>query len=374
MLTSEELNKILDLFVDLYSNGIKQLDKNWYDLMGLTVGGSEIAAIMGLNPFLSFYNVVENKINICNGIKQPHAENLSCWWGNLFENIIIKHIEIDIGNKVKGNNICIQKYEGHRNSPDGYIVANFFKKDGQFHLWTTDLPNNIKKYPIILLLELKCPITRRITGDIPKYYKPQVLSGLSVSPIAFKGLFVDAVFKKCSIDQLNDSPYYDEIFHKRTLKHLYPISWGSVSIYVYQNKDLTNINKIYESHFNKKIENNTFSEFIDLGKASNKIFTEIMELISNKTLFVSTTTVCFSDGRGDKESVNLQPKTNCFLIAVLPWKLFDLTYVFVDREPNFLESVYPRIQEVHKLVKENLNNPNVLETLRIRDVYKDIYE
>lgn len=370
------LNKLIDDFITIYNNDVKQRDENWYNIMGTTVGGSEVAALMGLSPYSSFYKIVESKIEICKGNKPSnYVENLSCWWGTLFENIITKYVECDLGNTVKGTSICIQKYEGHRNSPDGYIVANFYMKDNKYHLWTTNLPKNIIDISMIMLLEFKCPITRKVTGDIPKYYKPQVLSGLSVSPLAHKGLFVDAIFKKCSIDQLGDNPKYDYSFHKKTLsKELYPLAWGAVTVHIQQSKDINIVKSIYESYFGIEYNTDGMNDIIDLGEVPYNIFNDIMLLINNKSLLLTPTTIKFADGRGETEVLDLRQRSNCYIFAILPWKLFDVSYVFIDREPNFLENIYPTIQRVHELVKESLIDSNICEKIKIMDICDAIYD
>lgn len=372
---SIELNELIDEFIRVYNNDIKQRDNKWYNLMGTTIGGSEVAALMGLSPYSSFYKIIESKIEICKGLKPWNStESLSCWWGTLFEDVITKYVEYDLGSSVKGTSICIQKYEGHRNSPDGFIVANFYKKDDKYHIWTTDLPKDIIDISMILLLEFKCPITRKVTGDIPKYYKPQVLSGLAVSPLAHKGLFIDAIFKKCSIDQLGNNFYYDTIFHKKMAKDMYPIAWGAITIHIQQNKDPSFIKHIYEKYFDMDYIENEPNDIIDLGDASNEIFNEVMNLINDKSLLITPSTVHFADGRGDSDILDLRQRSSCFIFAMLPWKLFDISYVPVDREPNFLENIYPIIQKVHEIVRESLMDSEYYNKLKITNLCKNIYE
>lgn len=368
-----ELNNLIDLFVELYNDDIKQKDNNWYQLMGTTVGGSEIAALIGLNPYTSFYDVVESKLEICKGIRSFNTSNsISCWWGTLFEKVIEKYISIDLGNKVKGTNICIQKYEGHRNSPDGYVVVNLYLKDGVYNIWTTDLPKELIDIRLIFLLEFKCPITRKTTGQIPKYYKPQVLSGLDVSPIAHKGLFIDAVFKKCSLHQLKFNSQYDTSFHKKTME-LIPIAIGVIPIFIPLTKITNDIKEIYEEYFNIEFVQDS-KNIIDLGDISINLFHKIMNMINIHDMFAATSSVHFFDGRGDEKITEFQPKQNCILFALLPWKLFDVSYIPVDREYNFLENIYPIIQKVHALVRENLNNNLSMETIKITDICNNIYE
>jgi len=363
-----QLNDLITDFVNLYTD-LKQKDANWYKIMGTTVGGSELASIMGLNPYSSFYDVVESKIKICKGIKQENINNVSCCWGTLFENVITRYVSIDFGNKVKGTKICIQKYEGHRTSPDGYVVVNLYLKDGKYNLWTTDLSRDDIVKSIILMLEFKCPITRKVTGNIPNYYKPQVLSGLEVSPIAHKGLFIDAVFRKCSLDQLGNNVLYDTSFHKKSL-NINPIAWGIIPICISDNNISDNIKSIYEEYFNFEF-NADETNLIDMGDIDISLFEKIMFLINENKLLPIKSTMTFLDGRGDKDIYQFKKKTDFTLFAMIPWKLFDVSYVPVEREVGFLDKIYPKIQEVHKLVKECLEK-GFDNSLKSIEIYEDL--
>jgi hypothetical protein len=370
--TNNRLNNLIDQFVALFNNDVKQRDSNWYKLMGITIGGSEIASIMGLSPFTSFYKVVESKIEICKGLKQWNdIDTLSCWWGTVFEGIITKYVEFDLGNKIKGANICIQKYEGHRNSPDGYMIVHFYKEDGQYCIWTTDLDKSIIELSIIVLIEFKCPITRKVTGDIPKYYVPQVLSGLSVSPIAYKGLFVDALFKKCSIKDLGNNPTYDYNFHKKNIKSCtgLPIAWGSITIYL-----STGVNKTSPKIINLLDLYKNNDGVVDLGLICQDAFSLIMARINDKTLLASKSTVVFPDGRGSPKAINDEDIQGYTIYAHLPWKLFDVTYILIDREPNFLENIMPLINKVHTLVRDNINEENTTaDNIKMSHMCNNIY-
>lgn len=371
-LTINNFNKLISDFVDTFNNDIKQHDYNWYQLMGNTVGGSEIASILGISPYSSFYKIVQSKIDICNGREKINV-GLSCWWGTFFEDIIKNYIEIELGNVVKGDKICIQKYEGHRNSPDGYTIVNFYYKNGKYNIWTTNMSPSLIKLSLIILLEFKCPITRQPTGNIPNYYIPQLLSGLSVSPIAHKGLFIDSLFKKCSISQLGYNDEYDKSFHKKNLIKQYPLAWGVVNLYIPIQKLSNEIINIYQNYFNIKFTEDN-DNIIDMGNINLSLFNSIFSLINNNTINITKTTIKFNDGRGDKNILNLKKKEKNILFAVFPWKLFDVSYVFIDREPNYLENVYPTIQRVHKLVKENLHDKDITcNKIKIIDLFDVIY-
>lgn len=339
---SEFQNKKIDQFVNIYKDNMKQKDAKWYELSYKTIGGSELAAIMGISPFSDMYSIVKTKLDQYNGL--PRKQSMSCWWGNVFEEIIIKICEIELGNKVKGNNICIQMYEGHRNSPDGYMVVYLYiKKDGSLGIWTTDMDVDKKILSMIVLLEFKCPITRKVTDTIPNYIIPQLQSGISVSPIVHKGLFVDSLFRKCSLNDLDYTTNYDKSFHKTAEKLSQPICIGIIKFYA--KKDFVVDHDIP----------------IDIGCEENiKYFEKYMNLASNGYIGLNNISAKFIDGRSN-ENMKLDDFNSEFeiCIAILPWKLFDLLFVPINKQHGFMDLVKPLIKKAADLIDLGLNNVSI---------------
>jgi hypothetical protein len=396
------LDIALEKFVSYYS-GMCQRDKQWYETIGVTVGGSEIAAIMGRNPYSDFFDVVNNKITILSGGTGWNGGSEACWWGTLFEDIICAYVEVDLGSPVLGDNICIQKFPGHRTSPDGYIVAEFYNFEDQTHLWTTDMSDDIPTISQILLLEFKCPMSRKPTSNVPKQYIPQVWSGLAVSPVAHLGLYVDAVFRKCSILDLGDTIDYDTEYHKYDKNALkYPVAWGLIGIYAPEldaprsvrfgwksdewslgdpSPDMPDPDvsqaawQIHTTYFSLRLKNQkTTLDVADLGDMEPKLFNRTLGLIDQKRFLVNRAAACFADGRGyelytDEDIGNAIDKLrkdapkNYWLLGVLPWKLFEVSYNFIERRPNFMEEIAPLISNVHQTVKEAMASSNPTEYL-----------
>jgi hypothetical protein len=366
------LNELIDDFIFLFNDDIKQHDKNWVSIIGTTIGGSEISALLGINPYVNKYKLIELKTNICKGINVS-VETLPCWWGTIFEKVITKVLKIDLGNEIKGTNICIQKYEGHRNSPDGYMVLNLYKKDDIYHIWTTDKPKELIDLSVISLLEFKCPIKRKINNYVPPYYIPQVLSGLSVSPIALIGLFVDAMFKKCSLYELGFNEKYDSVFHMKHNINQLPLAFGIIPIYVNKNNINFKVIELYKVVFKQSFDI-TNNKVIDIGNISIELFDLCIKLIHEKKLITKLSSVKFYDNRGDNNINEFDKEIdNHKLFALFPWKLFDLLYYPINREVNFIENLLPLIQEVILTVKENVNNNYNTEKLKILDMCNAIY-
>ncbi len=140
-MSREILDQHLSEFVAAY-DGMQQRDASWYAAMGTTVGGSELAALLGCNPYNSINGVINSKRKILSGDNKFNG-GAACWWGTLFEDVICDYVSLDIGSPVRGDNICIQRYVGHRNSPDGYIVAGFIETDDEAdQLFTTDMTDS----------------------------------------------------------------------------------------------------------------------------------------------------------------------------------------------------------------------------------------
>ena len=54
----------------------------------------------------------------------------ACWWGTIFEDVLAVVVGDDLGAPVVGDDICIQRFQGYRNSPDGYVVARLRSEGG----------------------------------------------------------------------------------------------------------------------------------------------------------------------------------------------------------------------------------------------------
>jgi hypothetical protein len=383
------LRQLLSDFVDLYA-GMKQRGHEWYRSMATTVGGSEIAAVMGMNPYSSFNQVVLSKIASLQGGSTWDGGGEACWWGVLFEDVIAAVTAIDLGDEILGDEICIQEIPGHRNSPDGYIVARFYRtRDGVLHLWTTDRDPAIACEEKILMLEFKCPISRKPTTSIPRHYKPQLWSGLMVSPVAHSALFVDSVFRKCSIADMGDSPDFDTIYHKRDTESRDngPFAWGLVGIYAPTMSAPRNVRygwrgkewaagdpssdgvdadaalaawQIHSTYFGALPSDATaLQDLIDFGDAESTLFNRMLYLVNCKRFQVTRVAPCFADGRGIDlhssqgisrvfDALREETPADHWFVGYLPWKLFEINYLPADRRLGYFDEVMPLIEKVHK--------------------------
>ena len=81
-------------FVRKHESGSAQHTAGWYQAILRTVGGSELAAVMGWNPYRTFWEVVAEKAGVTAGWA---GGSIECNWGTLFEDVMARFVEIDSG-------------------------------------------------------------------------------------------------------------------------------------------------------------------------------------------------------------------------------------------------------------------------------------
>ncbi len=395
------------------SRGSKQRGADWYRLMGETVGGSELAALLRMSPYKSFYDVVESKIAAQTGTSPSSFDGggPACWWGSLFEGVIELVVSIDLGAPLRGTDICIRAAPGHRTSPDGYLVVRVAGGgdppawDNPV-LWTTDQVLPEAHAPLIALVEFKCPYSRRPDGTVPGHYRPQVWSGLSVSPVAHFGLFVDSVFRKCSLEALGPGPEFDRVYH-RAKSDLAPrawgdpLAWGLIAVYAPRldaprrvrlgwrgeewapggpspdSPDSDASLVAWQIHSaclcmtSRAGGADTGLDAADFGECPPKVFDRALGFIDRRRFPIALGPPTFADGRGGPGDLAAAvrrfhegPPADHWLLGLLPWKLFEINYVPVAHRPGFLDEIAPLVAEVHEAVASARASADPVEWLR----------
>jgi hypothetical protein len=315
----------------------------------------------------------------------------------MFEGVIEDYVEADLGAEIHGSQICIRTHPGLRSSPDGYIVVSTFMKDGEKHILTTDMFNeNVPDFIMknIALLEFKCPMSRLPDGKIPKNYKPQLQLGLALAEVCDYAIFADALFRKCALADLTDNSNYDTNYHVSKDKIAFasadsplPIATGIIGVYApsttapihirmnwkteewyedyptvdYSQKGwmLSKQNIVSNANANANVNNANVNNanvnnanvnnisIADFGLADKTTFNEVLYYIDSGVFKTIKSKPYLMDGRFSKmptsENVirsfnNIEHYT---LIGVIPWKLFSVDYIPVEREDGFLNKVKP---------------------------------
>lgn len=393
--------KIVKEFIDSNCNLAPQGSEEWLKTRQSIIGGSELSILIGKNPFSSIGDLVANKCNLSN-----YVGNMATKWGNVFEEltrIIIQMIFLpDISLKEE----CIYEtgsLEGviphHRFSPDGLTVLMF--KYG-----------NVYK-ALIALLEFKSPLSSIPNGLIPPYYLPQVKAGMCDIDMSEIGLFVNNMFRKCSLSQFGKNPKYNTLFHSSDIKKKImvsnPLAIGIIGLY--QTKEqVEKFKKKYNYILTNKYHNDDYStdedttedveqtitwkilnDHIDVGDLNEEDTLQIFQLISNKLITVKyfapnvyidefknaipEELIHINDNIISFKSFDDNPKKfiNSYIkkckeneynmVGYLPWKLFKSDLLLVEKEPLYIYQFVDKIEKVINIISDLCSIENIQERL-----------
>jgi hypothetical protein len=247
---------ILNNFVHQNQDLAPQGSPEWLAVRKYTIGGSEISTITGENCFNKLDNLVAQKV----GFSRFNG-NIACRWGKIFECVTQRLTErifnIDHIYETGSLEGLIQN---QRYSPDGLGVVKIHcesEVDGE--IIETD------EYCIVLF-EYKSPYSSIPMGVIPKHYLPQVKTGLCSIPITDFAIFINNLYRKCSMGDLNMSLDYDTEFHSRDKKFVPEIvlSVGVNIFYQTPNQKLKFI-----SMYNSLVNENKYTDSNDSDDSDN---------------------------------------------------------------------------------------------------------
>jgi hypothetical protein len=338
----KELNEQIDTFVNQFKHFPKQKSPEWVKMRtdgmdGVYLGGSDIASAINVNDYQSPGQLIRAKCGLKTA--RDSSDPIAMHWGSLFEDVIARHIEMEFKTTIKGTEMIICGHSLFRYSPDGFIVAGVKLVDGELIICSLDDPNGT---PVIILCEFKSLWARLSKDYIPKYYIPQPLAGLEVAPIAYMSLYVEGLFKVCSMEDLGSNKNYSRKIHTRQrFLDKYPVAWGMFSVYCVDEKE--------HDDFYQKFRNND-----DIGSFSSDNFKYVMKKIDSGVY-----TTEFTDPKPySPEAIEIlyDRAQNCYdhryFIGVIPWKLFEMSYFNLERDPEFVPEIAETLEKTNKLIKQ----------------------
>jgi hypothetical protein len=266
------LNKLINKNVDLAPQGSDE----WLAVRKYTIGGSEMSIITGDNPYSKLDNLVAQKVGF-----SKFNGNIACRWGKIFE-VVTQRLTERILNidHIYETGSLEGAVKNQRYSPDGLGVVKL-----QCESYFEDEKIETEEYCIVLF-EYKSPYSSIPMGIIPKYYLPQVKTGLCSISIADFAIFINNLFRKCSMIDLNQSLDYDIDFHSRDKKFVPEIVLAfGVNIFYQTPDQITKFMEIYgstESKFNNTSSDTDETSLSDATDCdSHNIFSKINSPIYN---------------------------------------------------------------------------------------------
>lgn len=301
----DEPVKIILEFIEKH-NQMLQGTPEWKKYLGNSIGGSNIGDLYTTKARETLLRKMQNAGSTIP--TNPYIMIVPIIWGNFFEKHIQTIIEIKLGTRIYGNNICIR--DGYfRYSPDGLGVVS-------------------KK---IILFEFKCPFTRNPDGKIPKGYRYQVRAGLvATEEITDSAMYCEGVFRRCSRNQLGNTPHYNRTYHSKDKDDSYenPVAWGVINIY------------------SKTPSQETF---VDYGEAGKQKFNSMLKAVDGGKLTTSLLYVKFADSMLD---CHLTQDKHRHLVGTFPFKLMKLCLHKVERVLNDKQDMIDRINAFFEDVKK----------------------
>lgn len=359
--------KLAEWVAFLEANGIKQQTEDWHIARQCTIGGSSMATIQGINPYSSVEHLIRERLGLA-----KFAGDIKPQWGNLFEDVLKRFVENSLGCIIRGEDLYVIGKPGTSYSPDGLAAVNRSivlekvsknLKQSRNVGFSDDAPDIPKTYPAkeIALMEFKCPYNRIPSGDVPKYYVPQVLMGLDLLQLPTFGIFVEAVIRRCTWEQLGYNKLYDTTLVPRSSGDL-PLSYGIIGFYIDRTVlQTTKVNTAklfteYKDHFVEYGDITTDYMCNDLGEAPPALFTLIMSAMDQR--LISIKYFGLYEGGGNETSLDNDlaehtqycRNSNHINIGILPFKIFRADFHIIDKIPGYLSQWYPTICEIVNII------------------------
>lgn len=354
---------MIESIIERYSHLPAQRSAQWYLNRQISIGGSELATLLGLNKYKSIRELISEKV-------YNNADNTSVnfKWGNLFEDVHKYILETKLNVKIYdiGSIPWIDDTSGYRTSPDGIFSARIIDLKDKLPPDQYDvlLASNIDiEAETIFVVEMKAPAMRSLKGNVPEHYLPQVKSEMCIVPEVQFALFSECIFKRCAMRQF----YMTSSEHSKTVSDSFttmaktlPIMRGIIYVYINQNTP----KEIYTYLLNCTLKK--YDGIIDMGDIDVDAFYHIVDYILDGELSIRYEI----DGYRPEHNEDVQT-----LIGVIPWKVFDISYHILPKEPNYISNNWPIIEKTinHlRTIKEiYLTDPDSCEQ-HINDAVIDI--
>ncbi len=358
--TEQVIRNRIEGFIEANAHLPKQRTEGWLKFKKTTIGGSEMATLMECNEYETLKGLVAGKVGLPS---RKFKSTVKTQWGTMFEDVLRKYVEHDKKTTVMGDQIMIQNMPNVSYSPDGFGVVTL-----PFEVAVVDNAGFTKYITVYIprgvLFEFKCPFNRIPKGEIPVYYMPQVKTGLEVIPVVDCALFVEAVFRRCSWEDLGPGPKRD-----RTLVPVssgkVPLAYGFIGLYSTKS-DWTGE---YEFEF-QDIETNLvdrgfeINDTNDFGELDPALFARIMAMYDKRCIHAWYSDTAHCNGTTpDRTSEDLdsfalrQQQEGNYIWGILPWKLFRVDYHVVEPTRGYLDPWRAKIDEVIGIVRKCIDNP-----------------
>jgi putative phage-type endonuclease len=340
---------ILD-FINNKSQNVVQRSAEWLNFRKSKIGSSEIAAAIGKNDYERIDDFIRRKCG------SGFTGNIKTRWGNLFEPMNKRMAEHKFNTKIYGDTLCFQH-------PTLNMVV--YSPDGIAAIRDTDQSG--KSSYVICLFEFKSPYNRKPSNTIPTYYRPQVISGLDVIPIASRCLFIEAVFRFCQLEDMNlDDNSCILLYGQKRFGN--PLTIGMMAIYTKDRSLLMGFDEL------------EFDDLNVLSDCSEETIVKIIECIDAGQMMVQYYGPYYTN-LSDKnindliDSCDEYARVNgYFKCGVLPWKSLQTTLATIEPHDDYLSSRKEHLEDVVKCIEACTPLSDEERTPYIKRLLRGAYE
>lgn len=234
----EHKEQVLSKILERSKGGPVQRTKEWYDLIQVSFGGSDQAAVSGRIKGKDWATMIASKVGLV-----PFSGILATRLGTFTEKAICHLLEMVLDMKIEEIQSIVGPAEYQRFSPDGVAVAHI-----KF--------NGVRQW-LVLLIEIKSPYSRIPIGEIPIEYTFQLKTGMCTLPEVDLSLFSNCMIRICNRDNYEFSPVYSKHVYpldvKNNVEPVDPIAMGTMIIF--QTKEQSDRLKFY-NYADDTIDNN----------------------------------------------------------------------------------------------------------------------
>jgi hypothetical protein len=192
----------------------QQRTESWYALRAKTLGGSEIATVLEECRYKTVRQLLAEKIG-----QQRFDGNAATRWGTLFEPVTrrLTAIMLCLPYEIFEANSLPGCFPSQRYSPDGLAVVRLLNNQDVYALYR-------------ILFEFKAPHSSLPAqfGRIPDHYAAQVQCGLYSIMSAHAAIFVNNIYRRTSLADLNNGAAYCTTYHKGRVLTDAPIAAGVI--------------------------------------------------------------------------------------------------------------------------------------------------
>jgi hypothetical protein len=378
-----------------YGSLPKQGTEEWKRLRMGGFGGSELASLMGDNPYSSLKELIASKVGLLefNG-------NLATRWGNMFENITEILVRTLFDAKLWELSSVPGFCDHHRFSPDGLGVMQV-----KCHGVVAGKQYTTLEW-LAVLLEYKAPFSSIPKGIIPKHYLAQVMGGMCNFPFVDAALFVNNTYKVCKRADFAFNGAYNRHIHVKDIGKHNPLAAG-VILFRQSDEQRGRMLDTYGGACDPGSDESSDEEdtpeqklcgpMVDYGKLSAQEFDRFVMLAKQGYLTADCgeplifhrelrriPTLDMQDRIvRDKRDYNQAMKqhadarwalrkTDHTIVGALPWKLLISDMIFKTRDDSYKKELGPRIAHAAAILHK-ITDPIEGEHPDIKAIYDRFY-